>query len=51
VLFWLAFAWYLPIAAGERFLMPLLLPTFAFIGLGLARAGQLLKPLPAESGE
>lgn len=51
VLFWLAFAWYLPIAAGERFLMPLLLPTFAFIGLGLARAGQLLKPQPAESGE
>ncbi len=42
VLFWLAFAWYLPIAAGERFLMPLLLPTLAFISLGIVRVGQLL---------
>lgn len=40
VLFWLAFAWYLPIAAGERFLMPLLLPTLAFISLGIVRVGQ-----------
>lgn len=43
MLFWLAFAWYLPIAAGERFLLPLLLPTQAFVSLGLVRAGQLLK--------
>ena len=42
LLFWLAFAWYLPIAAGERFLMPLLLPTLAFVSLGLVRAGQFL---------
>lgn len=42
LLFWLAFAWYLPIAAGERFLMPLLLPTLAFISLGLVRTGQFL---------
>ena len=43
LLFWLAFAWYLPIAAGERFLMPLLLPTLGFVGLGIVRVGQLLK--------
>jgi len=42
MLFWLAFAWYLPIAAGERFLMPLLLPTLAFISLGVIRVGQFL---------
>ncbi|QDT99598.1 hypothetical protein [Gimesia aquarii] len=41
VLFWVAFAWYLPIAAGERFLMPLLLPALAFISLGIVRVGQL----------
>lgn len=40
LLFWLAFAWYLPIAAGERFLVPLLLPSLAFISLGIVRAGQ-----------
>jgi len=48
LLFWLAFAWYLPIAADERFLMPLLLPTFAFISLALVRAGQLLWSRPTE---
>lgn len=48
LLFWLAFAWYLPIAADERFLMPLLLPTFAFISLGLVRVGQLLWSRPTE---
>lgn len=42
LLFWLAFAWYLPIAAGERFLIPLLLPSLAFVSLGLVRTGQLL---------
>lgn len=42
MLFWVAFAWYLPIAAGERFLMPLLLPALAFISLGVVRVGQLL---------
>ncbi|MDF1744462.1 MAG: hypothetical protein P1V19_12270, partial [Gimesia sp.] len=42
ILFWLAFAWYLPIAAGERFLMPLLLPTLAFVSLGMVRVGQFL---------
>ncbi len=42
LLFWLAFAWYLPIAAGERFLIPLLLPSLAFVSLGLIRTGQLL---------
>ncbi|QDU48406.1 glycosyltransferase family 39 protein [Gimesia panareensis] len=42
LLFWLAFAWYLPIAAGERFLMPLLLPTLGFVSLGIVRVGQLL---------
>ncbi|WP_339733675.1 hypothetical protein [uncultured Gimesia sp.] len=41
LLFWLAFAWYLPIAAGERFLMPLLLPTLAFVSLGIVRVGQV----------
>tara|TARA_R110002095_G_scaffold194565_2_gene172887 strand:- start:104 stop:1594 length:1491 start_codon:yes stop_codon:yes gene_type:complete len=42
LLFWLQFAWYLPIAAGERFLMPLLLPTLALISLGVVRVGQFL---------
>ncbi|WP_145306076.1 hypothetical protein [Gimesia fumaroli] len=42
LLFWLAFAWYLPIAAGERFLMPLLLPTLAFVSLGIVRVGQVI---------
>ncbi|WP_278472360.1 hypothetical protein [Gimesia maris] len=42
LLFCLAFAWYLPIAAGERFLTPLLLPSLAFVSLGLVRTGQLL---------
>ncbi|MCA9017806.1 MAG: hypothetical protein KDA77_20955, partial [Planctomycetaceae bacterium] len=42
LLFWLAFAWYLPIAAGERFLMPLLLPTLALVSLGLVRVGQVV---------
>lgn len=41
-LFWLAFAWYLPIAAGERFLMPLLLPTLSLISLGLVRTVQVI---------
>ncbi|MAX35246.1 hypothetical protein [Gimesia sp.] len=42
LLFWLAFAWYLPVAAGERFLIPLLLPSLAFVSLGLVRTVQLL---------
>jgi len=42
LLFWLAFAWYLPIAADERFLIPLLLPTLALISLGVVRVGQFL---------
>tara|TARA_R110002111_G_scaffold256979_3_gene324772 strand:- start:127803 stop:129293 length:1491 start_codon:yes stop_codon:yes gene_type:complete len=42
LLFWLAFAWYLPIAADERFLMPLLLPTLALISLGVVRVGQFV---------
>ncbi|WP_298869214.1 hypothetical protein [uncultured Gimesia sp.] len=42
MLFWLAFAWYLPIAAGERFLIPILLPTLVFVSLGMVRVGQFL---------
>lgn len=42
LLFWLAFAWYLPIAAGERFLMPLLMPTLALVSLGIVRVGQVI---------
>ncbi|MFK7778871.1 MAG: hypothetical protein QM501_12260 [Gimesia sp.] len=51
LLFWLAFAWYLPIAAGERFLMPLLLPTLAFVSLGLVRAGQFLSQFGANMAQ
>jgi hypothetical protein len=35
-------AWYVPIAAGERFLMPLLAPTLTLASIGIVRSGQWL---------
>jgi hypothetical protein len=37
VLHWLVFAWYVPIAASERFLLPLLVPLLAAAAVGLVR--------------
>lgn len=37
VLLWACFAWYVPIAAGERFLVPLLIPWLIAAALGLTR--------------
>jgi hypothetical protein len=37
VLHWLLFAWYVPIAASERFLLPLLVPLLATASVGLVR--------------
>ena len=34
---WLLFAWYVPIAAGERFILPLLAPVLILAGEALAR--------------
>lgn len=37
VLHWVVFAWYVPIAAGERFVMPLLIPLLATAADGVVR--------------
>jgi hypothetical protein len=42
LLYVVLFAWYVPIAAGERFLMPLLAPTLTLASIGVVRAGQWL---------
>jgi hypothetical protein len=34
---WVVFAWYVPIAAGDRFPIPLLLPVLAFTAEGIVR--------------
>lgn len=36
---WLIFAWYVPIAAGERFVTPLLVPLLAEAACGIRRVG------------
>lgn len=37
LLFWVVFAWYVPIAAGERFVLPLLIPMLSCTAEGIAR--------------
>lgn len=37
ILLWLMFAWYVPIAAGERFILPLLAPVLTLAAAGIVR--------------
>lgn len=43
LLHWLVFAWYVPIAASERFLLPLLVPLLATAAVGLVRLAASLR--------
>lgn len=48
VLHWVVFAWYVPIAAGERFVMPLLIPILVTAGEGVMRVWPWEKPRSAK---
>lgn len=41
---WLIFAWYVPIAAGERFVLPILAPTLVYAADGLVAVWRWKKP-------
>lgn len=43
---WIVFAWYVPIAAGDRFPIPLLLPALAFAAEGAVRLGRAKRTSP-----
>ncbi|MCA9055234.1 MAG: hypothetical protein KDA75_15445, partial [Planctomycetaceae bacterium] len=51
LLLWLMFAWYVPIAAGERFLIPLLIPLLLAAAVGMARLLMLVFPEGVPSPE
>jgi hypothetical protein len=40
---WLFFAWYVPIAAGERFILPLLVPALVYTAIGMLRLVRMVK--------
>jgi hypothetical protein len=42
---WIVFAWYVPIAAGDRFPIPLLVPVLAHAADGLARLTGFRRPI------
>lgn len=42
------FAWYIPIAAGERFVLPLLIPTLVYCARGLVQLAHTKPALPAK---
>lgn len=44
LILWLFFAWYLPIAAGERFILPILPPALAYCALGVTRLNAMTYP-------
>ena len=43
---WSVFAWYVPIAAGERFILPLLVPLLGTAAEGIVRAAQVCRITP-----
>ena len=45
LLHWVVFAWYVPIAAGERFVLPLLIPILVTASEGIVRLWPSEKPL------
>jgi hypothetical protein len=42
---WVMFAWYVPIAAGDRFPIPLLMPVLAFAAEGMRRLVMVRMPI------
>jgi hypothetical protein len=44
LLHWVVFAWYVPIAAGERFVLPLLIPILVASSEGLVQLWPWSKP-------
>ncbi len=48
VILWLMFAWYVPIAASERFILPLLVPLLYLAAEGIVRALGAMRPAAAQ---
>jgi hypothetical protein len=48
VILWLMFAWYVPIAASERFILPLLVPLLYLAAEGIVRTIGALRPAAAQ---
>jgi hypothetical protein len=44
IVLWLFFAWYVPIAAGERFILPILTPVLTYAAIGMLRLIRLAMP-------